>query len=47
MITWYLLMVLVPDYDFTCILTVLVRIRLVKVPSRNPSNTWAITTLPL
>jgi hypothetical protein len=44
MITWYLLKGLVPEYDFTCcILTLLVRIRLVKVPSMDPSNTWGVT----
>jgi hypothetical protein len=33
MITWYLLKVLVPEYYFTCcICTLLVRVRLVKVP---------------
>ena len=46
MTTWYLLKILVPEYDFTCcILTLLVRIRLVKVPSRNPSNTWGVTVV--
>jgi hypothetical protein len=35
MITWYLLKVLVPEHGFTyCSLTLLVRVKLVKVPSR-------------
>jgi hypothetical protein len=47
MITWYLLKILVPEYDFTCcILNLLVRIWLVKVPSRNPSNTWVLQFVP-
>jgi hypothetical protein len=44
MITLYLLKVLVPEYDYTyCIFTLLVIIRLVKEPRKNPSNTWGVT----
>jgi hypothetical protein len=40
MITWYLLKVLFPEYDITCsYFYLLVIIRLVKVPSKNVSNT--------
>jgi hypothetical protein len=39
--------VLVPEYDFNCIFTLLVRVKLVKVPSRNPNNTWGVTLTSL